>query len=45
MDVNAVDEERGRVYVDLVSKQPAKHLHIPDPSTNTSVTHTDTRQS
>lgn len=41
MDVNAVDEDRGRVHVDLMREQFAKHLHIPEPSTNTSVTQTE----
>ncbi len=43
MDINAMDEERGRVHADLMGKESAKHLHIPKTSTNTSVTHTDTR--
>ncbi len=43
MDINAMDEERGRVHADLMGKESAKHLHIPKASTNTSVTHTDTR--
>lgn len=44
MDINAMDEEWGRVYVDLMGKEPAKRLHIPESSKNPTVTLTDTRQ-
>ncbi len=43
MDINAMDEERGRVHADLMGKESAKTPAIPKTSTNTSVTHTDTR--